>query len=374
MKKLFLSMVIIWLSVSMLQASDYRGKENIRVDEGDTLSSDLFAGGRNVDIFGYLDGDLFAGAQRTTISGKVREDVLVGGEDLIIRGEVGDGVIFFGSYINIDGEVFGDVVAFCGQVSISSRGKIHGNLIVGTGELSLLGGTVGGYIKGGGGRIHLDGIVEGEVELEAEDVFFGPEYEAKQGTNLKLNRPLDEDAENVPADLNVEIRKRPFFFTRGFFYWSFFAMFLLGIVFTSLFKNFSRDYVTSAGEDQWKSLGMGLFLLIGIPVAIVILVALVLTIPIALIVLAAYLILLYLSSMFSALYVGSYVLNQFQKNGNSKLLIGPLFVGLLIVYIFPHLPYFGWLINLAIICFGIGSFVLYIWRSYSASKTPRLEE
>ena len=382
MKKLIFGWMVFCLPVPLLQASDYRSDENVRIangdyrsDEnvrvafGDTLNSDLFAGGRNVDILGYLNGDLYAGAQITTIEGFVMDDVIVGGEDLIIRGTVGDGVIFLGSYIHIDGEVFGDVIAYCGQVSISSRAIIHGNLIVGTGELSLLGGSIGGYIKGGGGKIHLDGTVAGSVELEVDQISFGPDYNAGQGTKLKLRKPLDADAENVPADLEVEIRKGKLFFTSGFFYWSFFAMFLIGIIFTSLFKNFSRDYVTSAGEDPWKSLGMGLFLLIAIPVAIAILVAFILTIPVALMVLAAYLSLLYLSTMFSALYIGDYVLEKVNKNGDTNSLITPLFIGLLIAYLVPKFPFFGWFIGLAILCFGFGSFVLYIWKLKQSGST-----
>ncbi len=362
MKKLIFGLMIFGLSVPLLQASDYRAVKNIRLAIGDTVNTDLFAFGRNIDILGYLNGDLYAGGQRITIEGVVTDDVVVGGQDLFIRGKVGGGVIFFGRYIHIDGEIHGDVIAFCGQVSISSRAVIHGNLIVGTGELNLYGGSIGGYIKGGGGRIHLDGTVAGYVELEADHISFGPGYDAKEGTSLKLNKPLDQDAENVPADLEVEIRKRPLFFTRGFFYWSFFSMFLIGVVFTSLFKNFSRDYVTYAGTEQVKSLGMGLLFLVGIPVVIVILTALVLTIPIALILLAFYLIMLYLSTLFSALYLGDFVITQIKKNNGSNLLIASLFVGLLIAYLLPKMPYFGWLINLAIICFGFGSFVLYIWK------------
>lgn len=362
MKKLIFVLMVFGLSVTLLQASDYRGNESIRVEAGDTLNTDLFAGGRSVDILGYLNGNLYAGAQRTIIDGIVTENIHVGGQDLTIRGTVGGGVIFFGSYIHIDGEVHGDVIAFCGQVSISSRAVIHGNLIIGTGELSLYGGSIGGYIKGGGGRIHLDGTVAEYVELEADHVSFGPEYDAKEGTSLELNKPLEQDAENVPANLKVEIRKKRLFFTRGFFYWSFFAMFVIGVVFTSLFKNISRDYVTYAGTEQLKSLGMGLLLLLGIPVVIGILAVLVLTIPIALILLTFYLIMLYLSTMFSALYVGDYMITQIKKNNGSNVLIASLFVGLLIVYILPNVPYLGGLLNLAIFCFGFGSFVLYIWK------------
>ena len=130
----------------------------------------------------------------------------------------------------------------------------------------------------------------------------------------------------------------------------------------AFFKDFSRDYVAFAGRDIAKHLGIGFLAFVAAPVAIIILLILVFTIPVALITLAIYLILLYLSFVFTALYVGDYLLGLIRKNESAKPLVWPLLLGVILVLLFPKLPFIGWLFSLVIICFGLGTFVSYIWN------------
>ncbi len=361
MKRIILGMFLSLSTVTILFASDYRGAETIRVGVGDTLDQDLFAGGRYVDIFGTVRGDVFAGCQTVTVEGEVTQDVLVGCQHLIIRGKVGDGVIAFAGSVLITGDVHGDVLFFGGELRITDGATIHGNLLAYGGEL-FVDGNINGYIKGDCGRASLNANVGEYVELETEEISFGSEYRAGGVTKLTLKKELDEDeVENLPANLEITVKERDRFFESGFFYWCFFSMLVVGIIFISLLKNFSHDYVTFAGENGWKSLGLGVVFLIAIPIAISVLCVLIITIPVGLIVLAVFLILLYLSAMFSSLYVGKYVLGLLQKNGNSKILILPLIVGLILVFLLAEVPYLGVLIEIAIICFGLGSFITYVW-------------
>ncbi len=75
--------------VSYLQGGDYRSGKTVRVNVTDSLSTDLLAGGRYIDILGYIDGDICSGGQKIDIEGEITDNVMVCGQELSIRGKVG---------------------------------------------------------------------------------------------------------------------------------------------------------------------------------------------------------------------------------------------------------------------------------------------
>lgn len=370
MKNIIRVLLILCAATLQLTAAEYRGAETVRVSAGDTLDTDLFAGSRTVDIEGFVNGDVYAGCKRITVRGEVAQDVLAGCETLEIQGKVGDMVIFFGSDLLVDGEIGGDLLAFGGKVRITERGIIKGNLILGAGELLLEGGRVDGYVRGGAGYARLDGTVGQYLEMEAGHVRFGTNYSAPGGTKLTLPKELDREKTGpLPDNLEIKIEKRRLFFQSLAFYWWLIALLITGILLVVLFKNFSRDYLTFAGKDLWKNLGAGFLALVVAPVAILILLLLVVTIPVGLILLALYLIVLYLSLIFTALFVGDYLWKLFQKESSGSSLVLPVVLGVILVVLIPKIPFIGWLVALAVICFGLGSFITYIWNLRRSNGT-----
>lgn len=358
---LFIGLLML-LGVGLF-AGEYRGDETVRVAAGDTLPEDLFAGSRSVWIDGVVQGDVYAGCQSITVNGEVSEDVLAGCQKLTIHGKVGDMVLFFGQTLTIDGEVTGDVLAFGGEVRITENAHIGGDLFVGTGELNIEGGTIEGKIGGGAGRAYLNAPVGGNVDLELKEVEFGPNYRSDTPTRLTMHHPLDrEKAGNVPENLEVTLRKRKQFYERGYFYWSMAAMFIVGLLLIAFGKNFMRDYVNTARQRILPFTGVGFLSLVAWPVAAVILIILILTIPVGAILLVLYFIVLYLSHVFTAVFAGDYLMNLIQKEGRPTSLIVSLVIGVLLVAFLPELPFIGWLIELLIVCFGMGSLIGYIWQ------------
>lgn len=353
--------LLVLATLSNLQGAEFRSNDNIRVNAGDTLATDLFAGSRSVDIRGYVDGDVYAGCQTVDIDGQVAEDVIVACQKLVVRGTVGDMVIGFAQSIVIDGQVGGDVLAFCGDVKVTGRGHIKGNLYVGTGHLSLDGGRVDGWLRGGAGEAYLNGSVADSVRLEAGHVRFGKEYQAKS-TKLVVASPLSRDrAKNLPDNLEIVIKEEQGFYESKFFYWSFLSMFIVGLLMVLGLKDFTRSYLAFSGANALQNSGVGLLFLIATPIAVAIFVVMVLTIPVALILSALYLILLYLSSVFAALLIGNYLLSLMAKNNDQANPVWQLLVGLALITLLAQLPYLGWLVRLAAICLGSGAVLAYLW-------------
>ncbi len=358
------------ISVFGLVAAEYIGANSVRVSSGDTLDTDLFAGSRHVDVDGYLEGDLFAGAERISVTGEVDDDVVAGARAILISGKVADMVIGFSQYIEIDGEVGGDVLAFGQAVRITGNAHIHGNVFTGAGDFQLDGGKIDGWLRGGGGKMLLNGQIGKKVNLEAGEVVFGEKYQAPQGTKLKLAHPLNpEKAGKIPADVEITIQKKHPFFTTFSFYWSFFALLIAGILLSVLFKNFVRNVISFAGSNFWKNLGFGFLFLIVIPIVIIVLLVLVFTIPVALILLALYLIAIYLSAVISGIFIGHYLLALIREDKTQLSLIWAFIIGLIIIILVARIPFIGFLSKLLVVSFGLGSMLVYTWSLRKAKTT-----
>lgn len=354
--------VLVLAMIGSAYAGVYRSGETVRINAGDSLATDLVAGSRDIEVAGYVDDDVYAGCQRLVIAGDVTDDVLAACQQLTVGGKVGDKLVGFAQNILIDGEIGGDVLAYAADVRVTKRGHIRGNLHLGTGSFRLDGGRIDGWVRGGAGSLSLNGSVGDSLRLEAGSVEFGPDYRA-QGTTLIAGRPIDrETLTNAPEDLQLVIKKElPFYRTR-FFYWSFISMFIVGVLGIAVFRKFSRNLINYARGNLALNLGVGLLFLLATPVVILILAVLILTIPMALILLAFYVVLLYLGSIITGMWLGYALLSLKGSDRARTNLFVALLVGLILVGLLTKIPLVGWLIHLAIICFGSGSFVAYFWN------------
>lgn len=374
MYKQFIMLVLLLVLMAGVNAAEYRSGDVVRISSDDTLYTDLFTGARYLHVSGVVQGDIYAGCEQVTIEGYVLDDVHAGCRTLEIKGNVRDMVIGFAETITIDGNVDGDVLAFGKLVRITPHARIKGNIFVGSGELHLDGGHIGGNINGGAGRVFLNGSVSGKVELEAGDIDFGDEYRAHGGTVLTLHKDISEyDLSYVPNDLEVIVKPEKMFFKSAFFFWFFISLLITGFLMLAFFKNFFRDYLAFVKQKPGPGLGYGFLILFITPIAITILAILILTIPVSLILLAAYLVFLYISMVFSSLYIGDYLLSLFKKGDEPASLFLSMFIGAIAVILVPKIPFIGWLFGLAIFSFGMGSFALYIWQLKQTSPQSESE-
>ena len=362
MKSLVMGLLAILIISMNIFGADYRGNERILISANDSLSTDLFSGSRYMDILGVVNGDVFSGCQRMNVEGEITEDFFAGAQEINIRGKIRDNAICAAQTITIDGEIGGDLIVFGAEVRITQRTHIKGNVFVGSGAFILDGGKIDGWVRGGGGDLYLNGSVGDTVNLKAGHVRFGPTYGAPMGTRLTLKKDLDLNTlENRPVNLTVIVKKNKAFYQKGYFYWTIITMFIVGLLISLIFKNFTYNILNASEKNILKNTGIGFLSLIVIPLTILILAILVLTIPAALILLAIFLILLYLSSIFTGLYIGKYVLELLGNKEERLNLVLPLIVGLLAIVLLSKLPFIGWLIKLLAVSFGMGSFLMYLF-------------
>jgi hypothetical protein len=360
--------IILIFSSCLLHANTYQSGDVVRLSENDTLANDLICAGRSIEIQGHLAGDLFSGSEQMTLDGTIEDDIIAAGRTVLIKGSVGDMVIAMGEKVFIDGEVGGDVLAFGGEVRFTERATVKGNVYVGAANVRLEGGQIGGWLKGGAGTVWLNGAVAGRVILETDEVDFGPDYQAGQGTKLTLPAPLDrENTAYVPEDLEIVIEEKDAFYESGFFYWSLISMFVTGLLLGLVFKQPTRNLLEYTSQNVLKNTGIGFLIVFLTPLAIALLIFPLITLPVALILAAIYLITLYVGLLFSGLFLGSYLFSLLQKGEALGSLVFPFVIGLIIIMSIAQIPIVGSLIKLVLICLGSGSLGVYFWSIKESS-------
>ncbi len=165
-------------------------------------------------------------------------------------------------------------------------------------------------------------------------------------------------------DIQLRVRESHFARPRFYFYqavWLAGAM-LVGWLALILFPGFVHAS-TQAVAAGWRSFGLGIAVLVGVPVAIILAAITLVGLPAALILLALYLPAIYLTKIWVGAFLGQALVKPTAATTGDWLL--RLLVGLLILTIVRYIPYLGGWIHFGVICFGLGAFV---WQLYRVSR------
>ena len=172
------------------------------------------------------------------------------------------------------------------------------------------------------------------------------------------------DGASIAGKRDIQVRVRKSHFTRPRFYlhqavWLAAAM-LVGWLGLALSPGFFQACTQAVGAG-WRSLGLGVGVLAGAPVAIVVAAVTLVGIPVSLMLLALYLAAIYLAKIWVGAFLGRMLLKPSGATRRDWLL--GLLVGLLVLTIVGFIPYLGGLVRLAMVCLGLGAFAWQLHRS-----------
>jgi hypothetical protein len=192
---------------------------------------------------------------------------------------------------------------------------------------------------------------------------------ARVGGNLtaRVRRLQDvhiADSATIAGKRDIQVHARKSQFTRPRYYlhqalWLAAAM-LVGWLGLLLFPAFFRNTTEAVGSG-WPSLGLGIAVLAGVPIAMIIIGITLIGLPISLMLLAVYLSGIYLAKIWVGAYLGRIIL---RPSGATKgdWVLG-LLVGLLILTVVGFIPYLGGLVRLGVVCLGLGAFTAQLYRA-----------
>jgi Putative zinc-finger len=327
--------------------------ESIEIDG--TVNGDLFTASRSVVVHGNVTGNVFAWSQSVEVDGKVGGSIFTFCQNALIRGTVGHSVYSWVEFLRLEpgSQVTADVVAGSQQADLS--GKINGGIITFAGLVNVHG-DIGRNVLAYVGEMNLNSPTHIGGGLTAN---------VHRRDNVRI-----ADGVTIAGPTDIRIRRHQSRYTRpGFYIWH--AILLVGAfivgwiamyVFPGFFQNASRTVGTG-----WRTFGLGFAVLVGTPIAIVLIAISLIGLPLALVTLALYCVALYGALIFVANFVGGVLFKDVQPRSGQALLA--YFVGLLILTVLFHLPFIGGILEFLGFCLGLGALV---WTAYRVRREKYL--
>jgi hypothetical protein len=362
-------LLIVLLALSLPGfALERRHSELVTVAANETIDDTLLASGNIMRVDGVVNGDLLAFGGSLEVRGTVKGDLVSFTKRTVVSGTVEGNIYDFSHSLDLDGQLRHNMYALVQSLRVNDGGHVGGGMVVGAGDVSLEG-EVNRSATMFAGNLDVSGSVGRELSMAGDSLTLT--NTSRIGGNLSArvrdlkNVHIADGATIVGTrDLRLRVRQSPFARPRFYFYqavWLAAAM-LVGWLGLVLFPGFFQASTHAVGSG-WRSLGLGVGVLAGVPVAIVVTAITLVGIPASLMLLAVYLAAIYLAKIWVGAFFGQVLLKPARAT-KSDWLLG-LLVGLLILTIVEFVPYLGGLVHLGVVCLGLGAFA---WQLYRVSR------
>lgn len=359
----------------------FKSGETVSIDEA--YEGDLYVAGGKITISAPVYGDLVTAGGDIFIYDSIQQDLIVAGGNITVEGVIGDDIRCAGGTIDIEGNVANDVLVFGGDVTIDRDAIVLGNLLVFGGRVRVIGdvkgkanvkagqvdisGTIGKDLEVTCGQFSLTGQVSGSAAIGAEELFIGPKAQIDGNLNYWTDDPLDPMEGVVAGSVNFDESLRPegdgFDWRWGgalFFIMSIGYILAAFLVVLTLHLLFGRQFLKATESwraDVARSFGYGMAYLIGTPILIVILLAIIIGIPIGLFLLALYIFSLVFGIPIASLLFVNYFNEAQERKWNKGTIVIMALVTVVIVRFVTLIPFVGWLIGLVIMAAAFGAFI-----------------
>ena len=353
---------MLFLSLTA-QAIDFVQTNQLTVAKTNSLTEETWVSAQTVNISGTVSKDLFASAQTMDLYGTFEGDIWGAGDNITATGEFRNSARLISRIVQLQGTYDGSVMAVGNTVKVDRPAVLHGDLFC-LGENVILEGTVNGTVSMLAQRVTLGGKIDGDVSIIARNIVVMP------GTVLNGNLTYQAADDLVlPASvvLGGELtRKFPVVERRwfkanlkGHLLFALAAL-LTGLVFTALFPRYTGAALQNLRTANGLCAISGFAALVILPMTALLMLFSVVGIPLSILLLLFYGILLYLSKVVVALWIGTLILRR--QNFNKKQVAAPLALGLLLLYALTSLEAAAMLVNIATIIFGLGALTVALFK------------
>jgi cytoskeletal protein CcmA (bactofilin family) len=300
---------------------------------------------------------------------KLGKNVLLGTDEV-----QSERLVAAGANVEILGDVTGRLRAFGAHVVLA--GNLQGEAIFGGADAELSG-RFHKKVKGGAANLILSGTFEDSVEVAAAKITITPTarikgdliYRAAVLEQQKGSQIMGKVIPKRGIDKEWIQKGKKVLFWLWVLYWvlSIPALIILGALLNYFFPRQTNAIVAAVSESPWKNLGVGLVILVVVPVGVIIALITLVGIPVGIIVALLYGIALYVSRIYVAVWIGRKVLGYFKKSLASAF-SWPLVAGTIITTLLIFIPIIGWLFRFFFALLGLGAMWLEMWKSIQLGK------
>jgi cytoskeletal protein CcmA (bactofilin family) len=324
-----------------------------RISNYGKVLGDFMVSGKEIYNEGIIQGDIISFSSTGSFGGIVMGNVRSAASELYLRGDINKNATVTGDYVfqhknsvidgnayvfanNLDlqGNIQGNLRIFAKKAIIG--GKVKGNVYVRTGELII---EQGALIEG-----NLIYVTEKELSIPSENVLGQIEHHIPRTRNLgKLTSDVREGMKVI------QLIKKGLFLL---------AYLIVGSITIAFFKEPYEKAAALINERPWYSIGVGIVILIGIPIIAVLTFFTLIGIPISFLMMAAYGILIYLGKIPVGIWLGSKLL----RGQKSSILC--FLIGIILIEALGLVPYIGWWSSKIALALGVGATLMMLKRYY----------
>lgn len=332
-------------------------------------NSDVYLMGDNVTIDYVVDGNLFVMADTVTINSKIGGDAFIMAKTI----NVGDQAYIFSNLfamansIDIKGVVY-DVYALAQNFTVSN-GYIYRDAKLCCNTINI-NGAIGrnAFVSCSNINFNTDGNDEGIIY---GDLTYSTPSELSFDKNI-VNGNVTYKAPKVSPEKSVREIVASYILDLGAFLAFVIIIWLVCLWIAPKFLDDTNKFV---GKKTLNVLGTGLFTLIAVPIACIILLLLQLTAGISLLTVAIYILALIVAKSIFTIVANNYLCSKLNINKNTGI-FGMLIVSGVIVWVISELPYVGGIVSFIISVLGLGVLVSAILpkKAKKASDADEVKE
>lgn len=339
-----LVMIITLVCIPVNAKDNFYASQELKLNK--EYDSTIFAAGNNVKATGRVDGISFIAGNNISVENE-RDYLFAAGNIINIKKVTTKDAFVAGSNITIEDSTIRDLYAAGEKITIDS--DIDGKAYVGGDEVTI-NSTIKGDIKVSADRIILGekANIEGTLKYP-EDAKIDKENTSKvnKEQTYKINKKSKSDlAKEMFIDFVVSVL----------------SIILIGVVLLALnqkvFKKIEK--LDRSASSIAKTSLLGFATLILVPFAAIILFISTIGLGLGVISILLYGIMIYLSSIPTAYFLGNWILKD--KIDNKFLLLA---ISLLVLYALRLIPFIGGIVSLLSLCFGLGVYIKLIKENIS---------
>lgn len=356
------------LFAGVASAQSFKTGQNTNVASAETIDSSAYVFGNTVDVAGTVNGDLYCGGQNVNISGNINGDVNCAGQTVNFSGFATGSVRLAGQTVNISGKA--NSATLMAQTANLFDTAIIARDVNGAAATFTVspGATVGRDVAYAASNIVIFGSVGRDLNAKVEQLTLG--NGAKIGGAIAYTSPnaiTKDPGATVSGPVTQTMPKQtsePSFsigptVTAFVLLYIFAAILVVMLALVLLFPSVYKDSAARVGTSPWMTLLFGFVAGLVVPALLFVIALTVIGIPLAILLGLMWLVVILLSSSFTAYYIGSLMLKE-----KSPLLV--MLAGGALLLVLYFIPFLGFLVAMLSTMLGVGIILREVMR-----RTPK---
>lgn len=351
-----LSVISIPFVARATKASTEREESVYVLNAEESFEGNLWRGASNITIDGKVVGDVFVAGNKVTINGDISGSVFAAAGDIVIgdRAKIFGNAYLAASTLSFDGDVEGNLYAFGSTIDSSSKSFVKKDFYAFASTLSI-NGWVARDLRGSaqtaviratiGRDVQFYGV--NELHLDQGTTIGGNlTYRSEQDAQIADGVTIAQKTEKQKPITTKETKENAVLNWIATAIYGLFAFLVVALLVVIIFPNKTKMISESIAQKFGPNLLAGFIILIVVPIIGLILFFTLIGIPAALILLVAYGVILYIGKLFVGVIAGKYLIDKFFPKWSEKtrLIVGTI-KGAGIIYVLTLIPILGGIIG-----------------------------